>query len=195
MRRRLRILASSIARKLWARKIRRITSSFREHTNYDEDAWVYLKKFGKKGACYTPTDYSFFRNYGWGRSSIFPSIYTDGMYSIIFTKEQEFVNEPLACISFDIMGPRTVVIRQIQGVKDKAHELRHWRWEKMLVSLVVEWAQENNFAVVKIVSAENNGWQHKMPLQMLKLRYDVTAQRLGFKLDPGTGNYYKRIPA
>ena len=99
----------------------------------------------------------------------------------------------IACIGFVISGS-VVHIQQIQGARHRQEELRPLRWEKLLVKIVVEIARQLRFKTVEILPAERNDYYipsdrylkmrrstKKDWQKLLKLRYDVTAKRLGFK--------------
>lgn len=64
--------------------------------------------------------------------------------------------------------------------------LQKLRWERVLVALAVEWARKMDFATVCIRPAHMNPqvWDGRLPQDRAKVRYDVTAQRLGFKQLP-----------
>ncbi len=124
-------------------------------------------------------------------------IHWDAPYGIVlafkyYIASQE-IPRAIAYISFKIeSGP--IHINQLQGMPGRQKELFPLRWEKMLYQLVIEIARRLNFKMVEILPAEQNDYyipstrllklRHttiKDWRQSLKLRYDVTAKRMGFK--------------
>jgi hypothetical protein len=73
------------------------------------------------------------------------------------------------------------VIRQLQGVYGLDDALKMFRWEKMLIQAVVDQAKSLGVQYVHVVKAAKNEWRHKVGCERLRLRYDVTAKRMGFK--------------
>lgn len=75
---------------------------------------------------------------------------------------------------------------QIQGVPDKIVPLQRLRWEKMLLAVAVDWARRNDFRFIHVARAIVNRWYKNTKLgeagqKRLYLRYDVTAERMGFQ--------------
>ncbi|MBI4812698.1 hypothetical protein HY798_04695 [Candidatus Falkowbacteria bacterium] len=89
----------------------------------------------------------------------------------------------LACVGFTI-EKSIIHIRQIQGARYRQEELLPLRWEKLLVKVVIEIARQLGFKTVEILPAEKNEWRDLISYSQLKLRYDVTAKRMGFKWNP-----------
>lgn len=59
------------------------------------------------------------------------------------------------------------------------------RWEHLLVKIIIEWAQKNKLPAVCISEASANpyyprSYEDQQKGERLKMRYDVTASRLGF---------------
>ena len=70
-----------------------------------------------------------------------------------------------------------------------------FRWEKLLVRSVEKILCELGATSMAIQSAENNYWATKsecLPMERSKMRYDVTAKRLGYKLGED-GNFHKKL--
>lgn len=93
----------------------------------------------------------------------------------------------LASIGFGIYDD-CIVISQLQGRAGQQVELKKIRWEKMLVKIVADWAKKNGFKQVTIEPASRNRYFSGREKEF-KLRYDVTAERSGFKLDSPNGAY------
>lgn len=134
------------------------------------------------------------------RDNRFPNIYWDATYGIVLAYKH-LVNgreeyREIACVGFEI--DRSIIhIKQIQGARYRHEELSPLRWEKLLIKVVIEIAQRLGFITVEILPAERNDYyipsDHELESrhiskkdwqQLLKLRYDVVAKRLGFKWDP-----------
>lgn len=118
-------------------------------------------------------------------------IYRDADYSFILTKVMTkrtgeiFWLGPLACVAFDSEGD-SLIVRQIQGAPGAKKHLKPFRWEKMLLQIVVDWARENKFMAVEVIRAEDSGWWRKdneKRRRILHMKYDVTPKRCGFKFD------------
>lgn len=115
--------------------------------------------------------------------------YRDGAYNFLLHRvtrvnaTRKTRRRQIACIGFDINTEiNCVVVKQIQGVKGEQTALWPLRWEKMLLQIVVDWARGNGFAAVKIEFYETRRREEEM-----YLRYKITAERLGFKLDADGG--------
>lgn len=109
----------------------------------------------------------------------------------------------------------TIRMRQIQSKKydsircanvgDEQRErmvniMRSLRWEKMLVQAVCDWAAANGFSRAAILKAKYNPWRIGMISfaaidhhERLKMHYDVTAQRMGFKESLFSRYWHKRL--
>lgn len=112
--------------------------------------------------------------------------YRDGKYNFLLHRvtrvnaTRRTRRRQIACIGFDVNTEieNCVVVKQIQGVRGEQTALRPLRWEKMLLQIVVDWARGNGFAAVRIEFYEGQRRKEEM-----YLRYKMTAERLGFKLD------------
>lgn len=63
--------------------------------------------------------------------------------------------------------------------------LRDYKWERALIGLTLTWAGEEGIPSVYLLPAEKNRWRADNAREhRFKLRYDVSAQRLGFQLQP-----------
>jgi len=107
-----------------------------------------------------------------------------------------------ACIAFDIYPELSrVCVRQIQGKKGTELFLSRLRWEKFLLDYATQWAHRNRFKEIWVQSSRLNKWCPKVgddlwverEQKKFKLRYDVTAKRMGFKFDEYSGHYIKSL--
>ncbi|MEK7596167.1 MAG: hypothetical protein AAB564_01270 [Patescibacteria group bacterium] len=120
-------------------------------------------------------------------------VYCDAFYNLIFIKFRRNLrnflaaeDHPLAVISFDIGSNQSILIRQIQGVKNEQEQLRMFRWEKMLIQILIDFARENKMESVKIIAASESRWFDRCngrKAESFHLRYNVTPERMGFKLN------------
>ena len=113
------------------------------------------------------------------------SIYWDAPHGIILYHGIH----PIACLAFEIMG--SVIITQLQGVTGRSggDELKGLRWERFLVRVVKEVAVRLRYKQIQINPGRRNPWWNPYRAKNFKIRYDVTAQREGFKLDQGLDMY------
>lgn len=114
----------------------------------------------------------------------------------------ETIRGPLACIAFEGYAENLrVYVLQIQGRGGTNAIPSGFRWEKFLLAHVVGWARKNGFKEILVQPARLNKWcpgepyseQGKQEYDRLKLRYDVTAKRMGFKFNKETGYYIKSL--
>lgn len=95
-------------------------------------------------------------------------------------------------------------IHQLQGIAVKYNDhqgnkgggcLGTLDWKRFLVSCVEQLAQETEFKVVSVQSAENNRWFYeyqKLPLERVRQIYDHTAERLGYEQRKDR-NWYREL--
>ena len=91
------------------------------------------------------------------------------------------------------------VIVQIQGPSPSAYGreyrqelycealsvLQDYKWERALIGLTLDWAREEGIPSVYLLPADKNRWtKSREQLERLEMRYDVSAKRLGFRLQP-----------
>ena len=122
------------------------------------------------------------------------SVYYDASYGFVLAVRMFSVFKiPIAVIGFEAdTSDSTITIKQVQGVKDAADFLAGIRWEKLLVSVVVDWARLHGAKKVEIIRAEDGPWHRGADLERaarMHLHYDVTAKRCGFRLDEKTNRY------
>ena len=104
---------------------------------------------------------------------------------------------------------RDVIIRQMQAThidKERVNQVLYpLKWERMLVSMLVGWSFQNSVNNVMILPAERNiYWDQGQRLRNgltleqhqhnLRMRYDVTAKRLGFKYEEKIQLWVKSNP-
>lgn len=179
-------------------------SEFENNCTYDVDLKPYFDKHLKKGNTANSCTYEVYLSHG-TRTSSYEGVYRDAAYNFVFTKRELISMHPyyksnaLACIGFEPKQDGSLIIKQIQGVKGKHEDLSLFRWEKMLINIVMEWARANHFKIVKIIQAKDSMWacNCKVPDckrdNSMRLHYDVTAKRLGFKFDKVTSCYAMEI--
>lgn len=111
------------------------------------------------------------------------NIYWDAPMGIILQCKRS-----VAVIGFITKGD-CVRIVQIQGVRGEMEQLKPLRWERLLVELVVAVARTCGYRHVEIQCAEKNKYYNEYNAQTFKLRYNVTARRAGFVLEPQGFHY------
>lgn len=126
-------------------------------------------------------------------------MYRDARFMLFFTLRDWLglkKKKVLASLGFEV-SEDTLIIEQLQGVKGNHNLLQPFRWEQMLVAVCIEWAKKNRArSVAMLPSRRNPWWQEECPnlsaetvemirtrQQRLHIRYDVTAQRMGFVFD------------
>jgi hypothetical protein len=62
--------------------------------------------------------------------------------------------------------------------------LGKYRWEKALIGIVLEWAQAQGIPAVYLLPANKNRWLLPEREEGLHMRYDVSAERMGFRIQP-----------
>lgn len=128
--------------------------------------------------------------------------WVDGKHGLALGFDKRSRGKPLwlACTSFISYYnlEATPLIRQLQvrtffgdahnePLKEEINlTLQCLRWEHLLVSLVSGWAQSCSLPAIAMISSENFSPLHKVFVSKERayMRYDVTARRMGFKLQP-----------
>ncbi len=175
------------------------------------DVDAYIKKYLKKGVAqetipWENLDIDFFRE---GQKT-FPyhycaCRYDARLYFILSYKPNGQDPWGLALVGFRTNPySKKVLIDQIQGLSlgrmspnypliDNAMEmLKNFRWEKMLIKLLEDWATNNRFTRVGIRKSRFNHWRHNgKPEELglseiqhnerLRMHYDITAKRMGYR--------------
>lgn len=112
------------------------------------------------------------------------------------------VGQAIAFVGFDIENA-AMQIRQLQGKRGSAHLLRPLRWEHLLVRAIVELARCTTDCTEVHMPRAASLTFYDFPMnlsvpreafhQSMKLRYDTTAKRLGFKWNSWKGAYCLNI--
>ena len=95
------------------------------------------------------------------------------------------------------------VIVQLQGANDETYKetgsypaarevLAKYKWERALIGMVEKWAQATGANRSFVMPSDNIKWMLADHPERLKLRYDVSAQRMGFKMQ-SNGLYGKSL--
>ena len=138
-------------------------------------------------------------------------IFSDTEYSFIFWKNGE---TDIARIGFDLEYEMAIKVKQIQGKNGYQNALMPFRWEKMLIKVVEDWASDNGFKQSRIQRAEDSrywkyidetdetitsimtaeGYEYHTKLnKRLKMKYDITAKRCGYRYDEGLECFVKDL--
>ena len=101
---------------------------------------------------------------------------------------------PVAVLGFDIIGD-VVHVSQIQGRLGAAQLPEGW--EKDLLRSGIEWSQESGYRQIQVISAESGFYWRKPDTpekqahnKRMEMRYNATAQELGFQLSSDRSYYY-----
>lgn len=185
------------------------TANFGKGLELGLDPQIYLKRFLKSGV---PPDsislaamkIDFFSDKTYRHSSYYTYCahrYDALFYFALAYQDQKGDRWGLALLGFRVSPWRkTVFVEQIQGIhinpeyslpkKEAWNKLQSFRWEKMLIKFVEDWATLNMFSRIGIRQARFNYWrrngkhlsdtevQHN---ERLRMRYDITARRMGYK--------------
>ena len=171
---------------------------------YNIDLWRYLSRFLKPTNTQEvdPARYRIFLTRGrryWQHRDLMAkyrhlrrdTIYRDAKYSFILVKVRTkrtgeiFWLGPLACMAFDLEDD-SVIVEQIQGAPGAKEHLKPFRWEKMLLQMIIDWARDNKFRTVEVMNSKDSRWWSegdKKRERILHMKYDVTPKRCGFKFD------------
>lgn len=134
--------------------------------------------------------YSIERDFGKGISRRFYGRFYESHYNFVLCYD----GEAAASISFGAIGwSMGILVAQIQGVKNKKEILSPLKWERALLNLVVEWAEENDIPEVQVVRSRNQLYWSMREDERWRLRYDITARRSGFFYDEQTEVYRKPL--
>lgn len=133
-----------------------------------------------------------------GGSKFDGSMYLETDRGLKLTHTEDGVQQAIAFVGFDIENA-AMQIRQLQGKKGLADLLRPLRWEHLLVRAIVELARcATDCKEVHMPRAASLTF-YDFPMNLsvprekfhesMRLRYDTTAQRLGFMWDTRKGAY------
>lgn len=109
-------------------------------------------------------------------------IFFDAVYNFVLRKNKESI----CSIGFNMGKINSILVKQIQGVREKQGELRPFRWEKMMLQIVIDWARENNIKRIDVIRSEDSKWyrgHNEERCKRMYMKYDVTARRMRFKFD------------
>lgn len=165
----------------------------RRQGEMEEFFWWLLPRFQKNGVS---TD--ILRRYSITFMSSGPgtrgAVYWDTPFGLVLTND--FCE--VAWIGFQPHEENGLLIAQIQGSLGATSVLQSIRWERLLVTLLIELARKaGGYNAVEILPATSLRWffgNVKDPglaqlRARLKMRYDVTAQRMKFKWDETRKRY------
>ena len=189
-----RFLASLFFRVFRGKKYAEL-KKFKSYNLYEPGLERYLKNFQKPGIKHDLSFKDFFLYYSYGYGSLnFNGVYSDALYTLVLTHKSA-VNEDveMACISFEVVNLSTILVKQIQGVSGMLPFLYPFRWEKMMLNIVIDWAKNAGFKSVRVIKAESSGWYREHRAKSLFMKYDVTARRSGFKFDEKDQTYVKAL--
>ena len=170
----------------------RIKSLFERGGHHDINLLNYLERFLKKGFKkkkeFNKYDIHLFYSesgdeYGYGYPN-YGAVYFDTRYNFVLLDD----GEPICSIGFNrrIIRRSVIFIKQIQGVRNKQEELSPLRWEKMLLQIVIDYAKQNKFKRIDVIRSVNHQdyfSDNKKRSQRMYMKYDITARRMGFKLN------------
>lgn len=168
----------------------RIKSLFKRGGHYDINLLDYLERFLKKGFKKKKefNEYDIHLFYGGFRDGHgypdYDTICFDTRYNFVLLHDKE----PICSIGFNrrIIRRSVIFIKQIQGVKNKQEELSPFRWEKMLLQIVIDYAKQNKFKRIDVIRSVDSQYYfsfNEKRNQRMYMKYDVTARRMGFKLN------------
>ena len=167
----------------------------------------YSQTFSKFDAKKTNSDHFvlfFVKRRGYG---FFPPIWHDADFGFVLTKpnrnwitkrfsKKTIRDTAIACIGFnvdDTLNPSVCTVVQIQGVRGKECDLMSFKWERMLVKLAIDWARGMGVKTMKVVMSVNQRWYYESKKDSFYMKYDVTARRSGFKLNPQEKIYFLEL--
>ncbi len=115
--------------------------------------------------------------------------------SMLADEEIETDYEPDKPLIVQLQGPGTWNYDNEAAFPEATDALSKLKWERALVGLVVDWAQKSKAGPVYILPGKYNlglDNTNKDEVERFKMRYDVTALRMGFRRQ-GEGFYKKEI--
>ncbi len=116
------------------------------------------------------------------------NIYRDGHKSLVLY--DEIPGKAVALVGFESVGLESIMVVQLQARLGIEKENLPKRWERTLLEAGINYAREQGFSQIQVQPSTKNTWikmgtskSDKAHNLRLKMRYDVTAKRRGFKLD------------
>ena len=180
---------------------------FQENPQYNINLASYIERYSKISA----SAHSYLICLGNHRSSPSFHFFRDATYFfVLFCKIPRKKKPcPIAILAFD-PSDDAVIVRQIQGGytnlsfsgyrKYLIDSLQILRWERLLIHIVFDWAHANKFKSVGVIRAQASSWYNSELLhgdsltahqRRMEMRYNVTAQRMGFRFDPVQNLYIR----
>lgn len=180
----------------------------------------YLDAFGWDAVPHPPLRLSLWRGKGYPFSPLLGRpharfgnwVYGDAEYG--FVLEQEVRNgrrtglTPRAVVTFDIERTEEgalPVVRQLQalfrGMDPRAitapeNPLAGLRWERMFLRVVADWAAAQGFPAVACIRGTDSRWATYPEIKKrFHVRYDVSAQRNGFRFNEQRRLWVRQLPA
>lgn len=95
----------------------------------------------------------------------------------------QLANSPEAKSQPVIVQIQTCEVKGEEYLRIKQEILTNFRWEKFITALLVCWAKLEKISAVFINPSRKNIWRVSVPDDVLKRRYDVTANRMDFDFD------------
>lgn len=169
---------------------------FKSVVCYETELERYLHDFQKTGTKHGLSLKNFSLCYSYGYcSNNFENVYSDAPYTLILTHREDGTDEDeeIACIGFELVNHSAILVKQIQGVRGKLSILQHFRWEKMLLKIVMDWAKNAGFKSVRVIQAKSSKWYRNYRAENLFMKYDVTARRSGFRFDEKDQTYVRTL--
>jgi len=168
---------------------------FKSNLVYKTNIEYYLNEFQKPGVKHELSlkDFSLYYFYGLHQTT-FDGVYSDAPYVLVLT-HKSVANEDvgIACVGFEVVTQSTILIKQIQGVRGMAPFLQSFRWEKMLLETVTDWAKKASFKSVRVIQGKDSYWHNERLDKDFFMKYDVTARRSGFKFDEKDKTYVRTL--
>lgn len=157
------------------------------------DLSAYPARFKKGGVEIDPSKYGVFVSGRFRRPQRDSNFVLDADYCFEFEVPNGDYSKSLAVVAFNISGPKSIVVRQIQGSRGEEKQLRLFQWERMLLQIVVDWARRSGLKEVEVIQAQEQPYYNERRAQQFYIRYDVTARRSGFKFSPFRGRYVLKL--
>ncbi len=133
--------------------------------------------------------------YGEGQRFWAKGLYRVTPYAFVLLKDEN----PIACIGVDVESETMLKVKQLQAVPEQREAHSVLRWEKMFLKVIEDWGQRHGFNEAGVTKAEDTDWWNKkIPdldrhRQALKMRFDITAKRSGYKFDKKRNCFVKKL--
>lgn len=80
--------------------------------------------------------------------------------------------------------PRETPASGSRKYKKAVEVLSKYKWERAMIDIVLEWAQQQRVPAVYMLPGKLNHWASPRRAEQLRMRYDVSAERMGFRMQP-----------